>query len=100
MFFFGQILYFSLKFQRPDVFGLLHCKCSTSNSSNNPAGTQRPEDVPLWSCLGRNVLDHFRTKIGGITYLTYFGTAMSDKPLELGNRRKFPEKLSYGLLFN
>ena len=53
----------------------------------NPSGTQRPEDVPLWSYFGRDVLDHNRTKIGCIRFLTYFGSAMSD--LHLASE-KFP----------
>ena len=57
-----------------------------------PAGTQSCVDVPLWSYFGQNVPDHFRIKIVRITYLTYFGTTMSDKHLELGNREKTPEK--------
>ena len=34
-----------------------------------PAGTQRPEDVPLWSNFGQEVRDHNRTKIGRIRIL-------------------------------
>ena len=44
-----------------------------------PAGTQRPEDVPLWPYFGRDVPDHNRTKIGRIRFLTYFSSAMSEK---------------------
>ena len=66
---------------------------TTKSTGGIPAATQCLEDVPLWSYICRNVPDHFRTKIGRITYLNYFGTAISDKPLELGSRGKIPEKL-------
>ena len=55
-----------------------------------PADTQRPVDVPLWSYFGRDVLDHDRTKIGCIAFLTYFGSAMSDLHLASGNKEKLP----------
>ena len=55
-----------------------------------PAGTQRPEDVPLWPYFGQDVPDHNRTKIGHIRFLTYFGSAMSDMHLASGNIEKFP----------
>ena len=57
-----------------------------------PAATQRPKDVPLRSEFGRDVLDHNRTKIGHIKFLTYFGSAISDIHLESGNVEKFSEK--------
>ena len=41
-----------------------------------PAGTQRPEDISLWSYFGQEVSDHNKTKIGRIRFLTYFGSAM------------------------
>ena len=44
------------------------------------------------SLFGRAVPDHFRTKIGRVTYLTYFGTTLSDKHFESGNTGKIPEK--------
>ena len=47
-------------------------------SRSDPAGTQRPEYVPLWSHFDRDVPDHNRTKIGCIRFSTYFGSAMSD----------------------
>ena len=55
-----------------------------------PAGTQRPEDVPLLSYFGRDVLDHNRTKIGRSSFLTCFGCAMSDMHLTSKNIEKFP----------
>ena len=55
-----------------------------------PFGTQRPEDVPLWSYFGQNVPDHHRTKIGRIRFFTYFGSAMFDMHLASGNIEKFP----------
>ena len=55
-----------------------------------PTGTQRPEDVPLWSYFGRAILDHNRTKIGRIRFLTYFGFATSGMHLASGNIEKFP----------
>ena len=51
----------------------------------NPAGTRRPEDVPLWFYFGRDVPDHNRTKLGRIRFLTYFGFAMSVLHLASGN---------------
>ena len=53
-----------------------------------PAGTQRPEDIPLWSYFGREVLCHNKTKI--FRFLTYFGSAMSDLHLAPGNIEIFP----------
>ena len=35
---------------------------------NYPAGTQRPEDVPLWPYFGRDVPDGNKTKIGRIRF--------------------------------
>ena len=35
-----------------------------------PAGTQCPEDVPLWTYFGRDVPDNNRTKTGRIRFLT------------------------------
>ena len=49
-----------------------------------PAGTQRPEDVPLWSCFGRDVPHYKRNKIGRIRFLTYFGSAMCNIHLVSG----------------
>ena len=60
--------------------------------STFPAGTQRPEDVPLWSYFGRDDPDHNRTKIGRIRFFTYFGSAMSDIHLASENIEKFPQK--------
>ena len=53
------------------------------------AGTQRPEDVPLWFYFGREVSDHNKTKIGRVRFLTYFGSRMSDLHLASGNIEKF-----------
>ena len=53
-----------------------------------PAGTQRPEDVPLWSCFGRDVPDYKRYKIGCIRFLTYFGSAMCNIHLASGKVKK------------
>ena len=53
-----------------------------------PAGTQRPEDVLLWSYFGRDVPEHNKTKIGCIRFLTLFGSTMSDLYLESGNIEK------------
>ena len=55
-----------------------------------PAGTRRPEDVPLWSYFGRDVPNHSRTKIGRIKFLTYFGSALSGMHLASGNIENFP----------
>ena len=55
-----------------------------------PDGTECLEDVPLWSYFGRDVFDHNRTKIGGIRFLTYFDSAMSDLHLASGNKEKSP----------
>ena len=57
-----------------------------------PVATQRPKDVPLWSEFGRDVLDHNRTKIGHIKFLTYFGSAIFHIHLESGNVEQFFEK--------
>ena len=59
-----------------------------------PAGTQRPEDVPLWSYFGRDVTDHNRTKIGRIRFLTCFGSPMSDT-LGIRKYRKISPKTSF-----
>ena len=59
-------------------------------SIGDPVGTQRPEDVPLWSYFGRNVPDRNRTKIGHFRFLTYFGSAMYSVHLASGNIEKFP----------
>ena len=59
-------------------------------AASNPGGTQSPEDVPLWSYFGRDVLDHNRTKIGRIRFLTCFGSAVSGMHLALGNIEKSP----------
>ena len=55
-----------------------------------PAGTQRPEDFPLWPCSDRDFPDHNRTKIRRIRFLTYFGSAMSAMHLAIGNIDKYP----------
>ena len=57
--------------------------------SKYPAGTQRPKDLHLWFYFGRDVLDHNRTKIGGIRFLTYFGSAKSGMHLGSGNIETF-----------
>ena len=57
---------------------------------DNPAGTQRPEDVPLWSYFGCNVPDHNRSKIGRLRFLTYFGSAVYGMHLASENIEKFP----------
>ena len=57
---------------------------------SSQAGTQRLEDVPLWSYFDRDVLDHNRTKIGRIRFSTCYGSAMSGMHLALGNIEKFP----------
>ena len=41
-----------------------------------PDGTKRPDDIHLWSYFGQDVSDHNRSKIGGIRFLTYFGSAI------------------------
>ena len=80
------LLNFTLAFQHLYHLRYLYHLCS------HPAGTQRPEDVHLWSYFGRNVLDHNRTKIGRIMFLTYFGSAMSDLQLASGNIGKISLK--------
>ena len=55
-----------------------------------PASTQRPKDVPLWPCFGRDFPDHNRTKIRRIRFLTFFGSAMSAMHLVIGNIDKCP----------
>ena len=55
-----------------------------------PTGTQRPDDVPLWSYFDRDVPVHNRTKIELIRFLTYFGFAMSGMHLGSRNVEKFP----------
>ena len=57
-----------------------------------PAGTQSPEDVPLWSYFGGDVPDHNRTKIGHVRFLTYFGSTIADIQLESGKIKKIPCK--------
>ena len=54
-----------------------------------PANTHRPEDVPLWSYFGLDVLDHNRTKIGRIKFSAYFGSPMSGMHLASGKVEKF-----------
>ena len=71
-------------------FAEQHWTSASAYSSINPAGTQRPEDVPLWSYFGRDAPDHNRTKIGRIRFLTYCGSAMSGMHLASGNIEKFP----------
>ena len=53
------------------------------------AGTQRPVDVPLWSYIGRDVLDYNKTKMGRIRFLIYFAFVVSGLHLALGNTEKF-----------
>ena len=60
------------------------------NQEYDPAGTQRPEDVPLWSYFGRGIPDYNRTKMGRIWFFTYFGFAMSGMHLASGNVERFP----------
>ena len=58
--------------------------------TNNPTGTQRPEVAPydtVW-----NIPDHNRTKIGSITFLTYYGSPMSDLHLVSRNIETFLPK--------
>ena len=43
----------------------------------NPADTRRPEDIPLWSYFGRDVLDLNMIEIGRIGFLTNFDSAVS-----------------------
>ena len=57
---------------------------------DNPASTQRLEDFPKWSYLGRDVPDHNKTKIGRIRFLTYFGSVLSDMQLKSGKIEKNP----------
>ena len=57
-----------------------------------PAGTQSPEDVPLWSYFGRDDPDYNRTKIGHVRFLTYFGSTIADIQLESGKIKKIPYK--------
>ena len=70
--------------------------CSSTFPTNswsyrlNPAGTERPEDVPLWSFFGWDIPDHNWTKIGCIRVLTYFGSAMPDIHLTSENIEKLP----------
>ena len=45
---------------------------------------------PLWSCSGRDIPDHNRTKIGRIRTLTYFRSAMFGMHLTSRNIEKFP----------
>ena len=64
----------------------------TKNANIKPAGTQRPEDVPLWSYFGQDVPDHNRTKVGRIRFLTCFGSLMSDLHLASRNMEKISLK--------
>ena len=66
---------------------------STYRDSYLPAGTQLPEDVPLWSWFGREVPDHNRTKIGRFRFLTYFSSTMYGMHLALGNIQKFKKPI-------
>ena len=66
------------------------CSLFVQFEESIPAGTWRPEDVPLWSYFGRDVLDHNRTKIGRMRFLNYFGSAMSGMHLPSRNIEKFP----------
>ena len=69
----------------------------TKNANIKPAGTQRPEDVPLWSYFGQDIPDHNRTKEGRIRFLTCFGSLMSDLHLASRNIEKnFPKNLFHG----
>ena len=54
---------------------------------NQLTTTQHPKEVPLWSYFCWDALEHYRTKIGRIRFLTYFGSA---------NTEKFNEKPIYG----
>ena len=58
-----------------------------------PVGTQRPKGVPQWSYSDWGVLDHNRTKIGCIRFLTYFGSTVSDIQLQSRKIEMIPEKL-------
>ena len=84
---------FLLKFNRPWLCAsnlVISTKTWRKAPIDDPAGTQRPEDFPLWSCFGWNVPDHNRIKIGRFRFLTYFGSAMYGMHLASGNIEKFP----------
>ena len=62
----------------------------SSNCCYYPADTQRHEDVHLWSYFGWDAPDLNGSKVGGIKFLTYFGSAISGMHLGSGNKEKFP----------
>ena len=66
-------------------------KSKNRNFTNiNPADTRRPENIPLWSYFGRDVLDFNMIEIGRIVFLTNFDSAMSsDIHLASGITEKF-----------
>ena len=55
----------------------------------NLADTQRPQDAPLWSYFGRDVLDHNRTKIGRITSFSLFWVCNVWDKLGIRKYKKF-----------
>ena len=50
-----------------------------------PVDTKCVKDIPLWSCFGRKVPDHNKTKIGRARFLAFLGPAMPDIHLTSGN---------------
>ena len=67
-------------------------KSAANVYGHNSADAQRPEEVPSWSYFGHDVLDHNRTKLGRIKFLTNFGSAISGMHLVSENIEKSPEK--------
>ena len=89
--FYHRILFFiNIERNKNRLYGEIHSISSQLHSCSYPTGTQRPEDVPLCSCFGRDVPNHNRTKIGRIRFLTSFASAMSGMYLASGNIEKFP----------
>ena len=72
-----------------ECISLSNQKCMTQPTLINPASTQRPKDIPLWSYFGRDVPDHNSTKIPHFRFLNYFAAAMYGMRLAPRNIKKF-----------
>ena len=80
---------FLLKLNRPWLCAsdlVISTKTWRKTSIDDPAGTQSPESVPLWSYFGRYVQDRNKIKIGHFRFLTYIGSAMYGMHLASGNK--------------
>ena len=86
-------------FENPNTFDIKSVITGNSHSRNSQklsktiTSQHKPSrGFPLCSYFRQDIPDHNRTKIGRISFLTYFCSAMSDMHL---HQEKFPKSLFY-----